>query len=96
MLEPGLFELLEGTSDAAFAVSDRGEICSWNKGAEKLFGYSGSEALNRSFRNLLQGRLRVERGFLPAPFMSGGVNPLKEPSPTSSISHTSRFFRQRQ
>ena len=37
MLEQELFDLLEGTSDAAFAVTDQGEICSWNKAAEKLF-----------------------------------------------------------
>jgi len=40
MLEIELFNLLEGTSDAAFAVTDQGEICSWNKAAEKLFGYT--------------------------------------------------------
>ncbi len=56
MLERELFELLEGTADAAFAISDQSEICSWNKAAEKLFGYSASEALNRAFPSLLQGR----------------------------------------
>ena len=56
MLEQELFDLLEGTSDAAFSVTDQGEICSWNKGAEKLFGYSRSEAVHKSCYNLLQGR----------------------------------------
>ncbi len=31
MLDQELFDLLEGTSDAAFTVTDQGEICSWNK-----------------------------------------------------------------
>jgi PAS domain S-box-containing protein len=56
VLERELFDLLEGTSDAAFAISDQREICSWNKAAEKLFGYSAAEALNKSFPSLLKGR----------------------------------------
>ena len=56
MLEQELFDLLEGTADAAFAVTDQGEICSWNKAAEKLFGYSRAAALQKSCQSLLQGR----------------------------------------
>jgi len=55
MLELELFNLLEGTSDAAFAVTDQGEICSWNKAAEKLFGYTVKEAINKTCGSLLQG-----------------------------------------
>ena len=55
MLEIELFNLLEGTSDAAFAVTDQGEICSWNKAAEKLFGYTAEEALNKTCASILQG-----------------------------------------
>ncbi len=55
MLEIELFNLLEGTSDAAFAVTDQGEICSWNKAAEKLFGYTAEEALNKTCASVLQG-----------------------------------------
>ena len=40
MLENELFEFLEGTTDAAFSVSQQGEILSWNGAAERLFGYS--------------------------------------------------------
>ena len=55
MLEIELFNLLEGTSDAAFAVTGQGEICSWNKAAEKLFGYTAKEAINETCGSLLQG-----------------------------------------
>ena len=45
MLERDLFDFLEHTNDAAFAVTDGGEICSWNAGAEALFGFGcGEEA----------------------------------------------------
>ena len=50
MLESELFALLQGTTDAAFAVTEEGEILSWNKAAEKLLGYSAAEA---SPQNLL-------------------------------------------
>ena len=56
MLEQELFDLLEGTSDAAFTVTDQGEICSWNRAAEKLFGYSASVARATTCHSLLQGR----------------------------------------
>jgi PAS domain S-box-containing protein len=56
MLESELFAFLEGTSDAAFSVSDQGEIVSWNGAAERLFGYSSSEVLGKSCFEVLHGR----------------------------------------
>lgn len=38
MLESEIFALLERTTDAAFAISEDGEIEYWNKAAERLFG----------------------------------------------------------
>ncbi len=55
MLEAELFAFLERTSDAAFTVTERGEICSWNQSAERIFGYPASEALNRTCYELLDG-----------------------------------------
>src|SRR5439155_890843 len=37
MLETELFALLEQTADAAYTVTESGEICSWNGAAERLF-----------------------------------------------------------
>lgn len=56
MLEQELFDLMEGTSDGAYVVDDDGEICSWNKAAERLFGYTRAEALKKNCHDLLQGR----------------------------------------
>ena len=47
MLETELFALLEQTADAAYTVTERGEICSWNRSAERLFGYPASEVIGR-------------------------------------------------
>ncbi len=56
MLESELFHFLEGTADAAFTLTEQGEILSWNKAAEKLFGYSRGEALHHSCYEILHGR----------------------------------------
>lgn len=56
MLEQELFELLSRTSDAAFVITDWCEICSWNKAAEKLFGYTAADAIKKNCQALLQGR----------------------------------------
>jgi PAS domain S-box-containing protein len=56
MLESELFAFLEGTTDAAFTVSEQGEILSWNGAAKRLFGYSSSEVLGKSCFQILHGR----------------------------------------
>jgi PAS domain S-box-containing protein len=56
MLERELFTLLEGTADAAFSVDEQGLIRSWNRAAEKLFGYPGEKVLDHPCSTLFQGR----------------------------------------
>src|SRR6476469_7794588 len=48
MLDRDLFEFLEHTTDAAFAVTDGGDICSWNSSAEALFGFGGAEVVGKT------------------------------------------------
>lgn len=55
MLESELFVLLQGTTDAAFSVTEEGKIMSWNKAAEKLFGYSSAEAVHKTCYDILEG-----------------------------------------
>ena len=57
MLERQLAELLEGTTDAAFTVDLQGEIRTWNKAAENLFGYPASSAIGQACSTLVKGRL---------------------------------------
>jgi PAS domain S-box-containing protein len=56
MLEAGLFALLERTADAAYTVTEDGEVCSWSKAAEALFGYPAQEAVGRNIHDLLEAR----------------------------------------
>ena len=53
MLEAELFTLLEQTADATYTVTEDGEVCSWNRAAEELFGYPAGEVLGRKAGNLL-------------------------------------------
>jgi PAS domain S-box-containing protein len=56
MLETELFALLEQTADAAYTVTDDGEIRSWNRAAERLFGYPAREVLGRDVDEVLDAR----------------------------------------
>jgi PAS domain S-box-containing protein len=56
MLETELFALLEQTADAAYTVTEAGEICSWNAAAVRLFGYPASEVLRRNIDEVLEAR----------------------------------------
>jgi PAS domain S-box-containing protein len=56
MLENELFALLERTADAAYTVTVGGEICSWNRAAEGLFGYPASAVLGRNVDEVLEAR----------------------------------------
>lgn len=55
MLESELFALLERTADAAFALTQDGEILYWNKAAERLFGYPAAEVRHKTCYEVLQG-----------------------------------------
>ena len=67
MLEMELFAFLERTADSAFTVTEQGEICSWNRSAEELFGYQLSDVLTRTCHEVLDGR-----GALGTQVCSGG------------------------
>ncbi len=55
MTEEELFRFLENTADAAFAVSETGEIRWWNSAAERLFGYPASDAIGKCCQEVLKG-----------------------------------------
>src|SRR4026207_2445466 len=67
MLESELFALLEHTADAAYTVTADGEICSWNRAAEKMLGYSADEVLPRNIDDAL-----TARAAMGTPALGGG------------------------
>jgi PAS domain S-box-containing protein len=56
MLETELFALLEHTADAAYSVTQTGEICSWNAGAVRLFGHPAKDVLGRNIDDVLEAQ----------------------------------------
>src|SRR5579872_2208366 len=56
MLAGDVYRLFEGAADAAFVVTIEGEILFWNAAAERLFGYSQEDVLNKTCHELLQGK----------------------------------------
>ncbi len=54
MLEAELFALLENTADAAYTVDIDGTISSWNRAAERMFGYEAATVLRRNVDDVLQ------------------------------------------
>ncbi|MFT3934304.1 MAG: PAS domain S-box protein [Chitinophagaceae bacterium] len=51
-----LSQLVQQTNDAIFSMDKNISITSWNKGAEKLYGYSSKEAIGRNSSLLLKSR----------------------------------------
>ena len=56
MLDQELFALLEGTADAAYAVTADGTICSWNGAAERLFERKLADVVDRNIDAVLEAR----------------------------------------
>ena len=48
-------QLVDGTSDSAFAVDGSGNIVAWNRGAEAMFGLSAGEAIGKSCGEIIRG-----------------------------------------
>jgi PAS domain S-box-containing protein len=57
-----LFDSLEGAADGAFAVSEALQISYWNKAAEDLLGFDGSEVIDQYCYQILDGH--GKQGFL--------------------------------
>jgi diguanylate cyclase (GGDEF)-like protein/PAS domain S-box-containing protein len=52
--------LLDQVADAVVATNLEFQICSWNAAAERIYGWSASEALGRSFVDLVETRFVAE------------------------------------
>ncbi len=55
ILDTEVFALFENTADAVFTVREDGTICSWNKSAETLFGFTSEEVLHHTCYEVLEG-----------------------------------------
>jgi PAS domain S-box-containing protein len=67
VLESELFSLFERTAEAAYIVTADGEICAWNRAAERLFGHPASTVVGCDVDEVLQAR-----DALGTPALAGG------------------------
>ncbi len=73
-----LTHLVEGTDDAVITKSGDGTITSWNRGAERLYGYSAQEAVGAPSAILVPAsRVTEERRLLHKVFAGGSVDRLE-------------------
>ena len=83
MLETELFAFLEQTADAAYTVTEQGEVCSWNRASERLFGYPASEVLGRHIEEVFDAfdSLGTE------PLVGGDEAAVRDPEASRRIPH---------
>jgi PAS domain S-box-containing protein len=83
MLETELFAFLQHTADAAYTVTEQGEICSWNRAAERLFGYPATEVLGRHIEDIFDAfdSLGTE------PLVGGDETAVRDPETVRRIPH---------
>lgn len=62
----GLAAIVESSADAIIGMTPTGHITSWNRAAEKLYGYAAAEATGQNVRLLLPDYLRAEDEVLAA------------------------------
>jgi len=48
--------ITDSTSDASFAIDERGQILSWNRGAERLLGHRAKDVLGKPCHEVICGR----------------------------------------
>ena len=63
--------LMARSRDAILGVNRKGTIIFWDKGAEQVFGYSGTDIVGQPVTNLISERHRVEHTLVLKDFLSG-------------------------
>jgi two-component system CheB/CheR fusion protein len=73
-----LAAIVDSSEDAIIGCDVKGLVRSWNRGAEKLFGYTAAEMLDKSIHSLVPSRLKPEADALHTRVLSGAmVQPLQ-------------------
>jgi PAS domain S-box-containing protein len=59
-----LAAIVESSDDAIIGMDVDGVISSWNRGAERIFGYASAEMVGQTIRQLLPAELQSERNYI--------------------------------
>ena len=65
--ERWLAAIVESSDDAIIGESLGGVVTSWNRSAERIFGYSASEAIGRPLSSLIWPAKEDESDLVPPP-----------------------------
>src|SRR5258705_4176706 len=66
--------LVESSDDAIISKDLQGTITSWNRAAERMFGYAAPEAIGRSIRMIIPADRQDEETAVLDRMSSGGTN----------------------
>jgi PAS domain S-box-containing protein len=69
-----LAAIIESSDDAIVSKNLEGVVTSWNKGAEKIFGYKEEEMVGKSIRTIIPEELQSEENNILATLRSGKKN----------------------
>src|SRR4029077_5073869 len=71
LMEQRLFAIVESSDDAIVSKNRHGISGTWNKGAERLFGYEAAEIVGKSILTLIPPEHRDEEGTILARIRNG-------------------------
>jgi PAS domain S-box-containing protein len=89
-----LAAVVESSDDAIITKTLDGTITAWNRGAEKLFGYSPAEAVGNSMRMLVPEERANEESEILRRIGAGGRSTISKPSGSERMAGESTSRRQ--
>ena len=87
-----LARIVESSDDAIVSKDLNGSIMSWNRAAERMFGYTAEEAIGKSIRMIIPADRQAEEDIVLASIRAGrGGDPLRDAAPAQGRHADTRF-----
>ena len=82
---------MESSDDAIVSKDLNGIITSWNRAAERMFGYTAAEAIGQSIRMIIPADRQAEEDMVLARIRAGRRSPISRPSVSGRTGRSFRF-----